>query len=129
MEFGLVSSEWGGDCTMVEVSAKKRINLDGLLEMVLLQADLMELKANPNKSAKGTIVEAKLDRGRGPVATVLVQEGTLKNGDYCVVGIHSGRVRAIHNDRGEKVAEAGPSMPVEVIGLSACLMLVMCLFL
>jgi translation initiation factor IF-2 len=118
MEFGLVSSEWGGDCTMVEVSAKKRINLEGLLEMVLLQADLMELKANPNKPAKGTIVEAKLDRGRGPVATVLVQEGTLKNGDYCVVGIHSGRVRAIHNDRGEKVAEAGPSMPVEVIGLS-----------
>jgi translation initiation factor IF-2 len=118
MEFGLVYSEWGGDCTMVEVSAKKRINLEGLLEMVLLQADLMELKANPNKPAKGTIVEAKLDKGRGPVATVLVQEGTLKNGDYCVVGIHSGRVRAIHNDRGEKVAEAGPSMPVEVIGLS-----------
>jgi len=118
LEFGLVSSEYGGDCTMVEVSAKKRVNLDGLLEMVLLQADVMELKANPNKPAKGTIVEAKLDRGRGPVATVLVQEGTLKNGDYCVVGVHSGRVRAIHNDRGEKVAEAGPSMPVEVIGLS-----------
>jgi len=118
LEFGLVSSEYGGDCTMVEVSAKKRINLDGLLEMVLLQADVMDLKANPNKPAKGTIVEAKLDRGRGPVATVLVQEGTLKNGDYCVVGVHSGRVRAIHNDRGEKVAGAGPSMPVEVIGLS-----------
>ncbi|NVN89905.1 MAG: translation initiation factor IF-2 [Desulfuromonadales bacterium] len=118
MEFGLVSSEWGGDSTMVEVSAKKRLNLEGLLEMVLLQADLMELKANPDKQAKGTIVEAKLDKGRGPVATVLVQEGTLKNGDYCVVGIHSGRVRAIHNDRGEKVSEAGPSMPVEVIGLS-----------
>lgn len=118
MEFGLVCSEWGGDCTMVEVSAKKRINLESLLEMVLLQADLMELKANPDKQAKGTVVEAKLDRGRGPVATVLVQEGTLRNGDYCVVGIYSGRVRAIHNDRGEKVAEAGPSMPVEVIGLS-----------
>jgi len=118
MEFGLVSSDWGGDCTMVEVSAKKRVNLEGLLEMVLLQADLMDLKANPDKQAKGTIVEAKLDKGRGPVATVLVQEGTLKNGDYCVVGIHSGRVRAIHNDRGEKVLEAGPSMPVEVIGLS-----------
>jgi translation initiation factor IF-2 len=118
MEFGLVASEWGGDATMVEVSAKKRLNLEGLLEMVLLQADVMELKANPDKEAKGTIVEAKLDRGRGPVATVLVQEGTLKNGDYCVVGVHSGRVRAIHNDRGEKVNEAGPSMPVEVIGLS-----------
>jgi translation initiation factor IF-2 len=118
MEFGLVSSEWGGDTTMVEVSAKKRTNLEELLEMVLLQADVMELKANPNKLAKGTVVEAKLDKGRGPVATVLVQEGTLKNGDYCVVGIHSGRVRAMQNDRGEKVLEAGPSMPVELVGLS-----------
>ncbi len=118
MEFGLVSSEWGGDATMVEVSAKKRLNLEALLEMILLQADVMELKANPNKPAKGTIVEAKLDKGRGPVATVLVQDGTLKNGDYCVVGVHSGRVRAMQNDRGEKVLEAGPSMPVEVIGLS-----------
>jgi translation initiation factor IF-2 len=118
MEFGLVSSEWGGDATMVEVSAKKRTNLEELLEMVLLQADVMELKANPNKQAKGTVVEAKLDKGRGPVATVLVQEGTLRNGDYCVVGIHSGRVRAMQNDRGEKVLEAGPSMPVELVGLS-----------
>ena len=117
-ELGLVCSEWGGDTTMVEVSAKKHTNLDGLLEMVLLQADLMDLKSNPDKPAKGIVVEAKLDRGRGPVVTVLVQEGTLKNGDYCVVGVHSGRVRAIHNDRGEKVVEAGPSMPVEVIGLS-----------
>ncbi len=118
MEFGLVASEWGGDATMVEVSAKKRLNLEELLEMVLLQADVMELKANPNKQAKGTVVEAKLDKGRGPVATVLVQEGTLKSGDYCVVGIHSGRVRAMQNDRGEKVLSAGPSMPVELIGLS-----------
>jgi len=118
MEFGLVASEWGGDATMVEVSAKKRLNLEELLEMVLLQADVMELKANPNKLAKGTIVEAKLDKGRGPVATVLVQEGTLKAGDYCVVGIHSGRVRAMQNDRAEKVLEAGPSKPVEVVGLS-----------
>jgi translation initiation factor IF-2 len=117
-EQGLVSSEWGGDVTMVEVSAKKRLNLDELLEMILLQADLMELKSNPNKQAKGTIIEAKLDKGRGPVATVLVQEGTLKTGDYCVVGIHSGRVRAMQNDRGEKVLEAGPSMPVELVGLS-----------
>lgn len=117
-EQGLVCSEWGGDITMVEVSAKKRLNLEGLLEMVLLQADLMELTANPNKQAKGTIVEGKLDKGRGPVATVLVQEGTLKAGDYCVVGVHSGRVRAMQNDRGEKVLEAGPSMPVELIGLS-----------
>ncbi len=117
-EQGLVSSEWGGDVTMVEVSAKQRLNLDGLLEMILLQADLMELTANPNKLAKGTIVEGKLDKGRGPVATVLVQEGTVKTGDYCVVGVHSGRVRAMQNDRGEKVSEAGPSMPVELVGLS-----------
>jgi translation initiation factor IF-2 len=117
-EYALVSEEWGGDTTMVEVSAKKRINLEELLEMILLQADVMDLKANPNKAAKGTIVEAKLDKGRGPVATVLVQEGTLKMGDYCVVGVQSGRVRAMQNDRGEKVTEAGPAMPVEVIGLS-----------
>ncbi len=117
-EYGLQSSDWGGDTTMVEVSAKKRLNLEELLEMILLQADVMDLKANPNKLAKGTVVEAKLDKGRGPVATVLVQEGTLKSGDYCVVGIHSGRVRAMQNDRGDKVLEAGPSMPVELIGLS-----------
>jgi translation initiation factor IF-2 len=117
-EHGLVASDWGGDTTMVEVSAKKRMNLEELLEMILLQADLMDMKANPNKSAKGTIVEGKLDKGRGPVATVLVQEGTLKVGDYCVVGVHSGRVRAMQNDRGERVLEAGPSMPVELIGLS-----------
>lgn len=117
-EHGLVASDWGGDTTMVEVSAKKRMNLEELLEMVLLQADLMDLKANPDKSAKGTIVEGKLDKGRGPVATVLVQEGTLRTGDYCVVGVHSGRVRAMQNDRGERVTEAGPAMPVELIGLS-----------
>jgi len=115
---GLVAEEWGGDVTMVEVSAKKRLNLEELLEMVLLQADVMDLKANPDKAARGTIVEGKLDKGRGPVATILVQEGTLKLGDYCVVGVHSGRVRAMQNDRGDKVLEAGPSMPVEVIGLS-----------
>ena len=115
---GIVASDWGGDVTMVEVSAKQRLNLDGLLEMILLQADLMELTANPNKLAKGTIVEGKLDKGRGPVATVLVQEGTLRTGDYCVVGVHSGRVRAMQNDRGGKVTEAGPSMPVELVGLS-----------
>jgi translation initiation factor IF-2 len=117
-EHGLVSEEWGGDITMVEVSAKKRINLESLLEMILLQADIMDLKANPDKAAKGTVVEGKLDRGRGPVATVLVQDGTIKMGDYCVVGVHSGRIRAMHNDRGDKVLEAGPSMPVELIGLS-----------
>jgi len=118
MEFGLVSEEWGGETIFVEVSAKKRINLSELLEMVLLQADVMDLKANPDKDARGTIVEAKLDRGRGPVATVLVQEGTLKVGDYFVAGIHFGRVRAMQNDRGDKVLVAGPSMPVEVVGFT-----------
>lgn len=118
MEFGLVAEEWGGDTIFVEVSAKQRLNVESLLEMVLLQADVMELKANPGKEARGTIIEAKLDRGRGPVATVLVQEGTLHVGDYFVSGIHYGRVRAMQNDRGEKVTMAGPSMPVEVIGLT-----------
>ncbi len=118
MEFGLVSEEWGGETIFVEVSAKKRINLPALLEMVLLQADVLELKANPDKPARGTIVEAKLDKGRGPVATVLVQEGTLKGGDFFVAGVHYGRVRAMQNDRGEKVLMAGPSMPVEVIGFT-----------
>jgi translation initiation factor IF-2 len=118
MEFGLVSEEWGGDTIFVEVSAKKRINLESLLEMVLLQADVLELKANPEKAARGTIVEAKLDKGRGPVATVLVTEGTLKGGDYFVAGVHYGRVRAMQNNRGEKVVSAGPAMPVEVIGFN-----------
>jgi translation initiation factor IF-2 len=118
MEFGLVSEEWGGETIFVEVSAKKRINLESLLEMVLLQADVLELKANPDKSARGTIVEAKLDKGRGPVATVLVQEGTLKGGDYFVAGVHYGRVRAMQNDRGEKILAAGPAVPVEVIGFT-----------
>lgn len=118
MEFELVSEEWGGDTIFVEVSAKQKLNLEELLEMVLLQAEVLELKANPNKPARGTIVEAKLDKGRGPVATVLVQEGMVSVGDYFVCGVHFGRVRAMQNDRGEKVTEAGPSMPIEVIGLT-----------
>jgi len=118
MEFGLVSEEWGGETIFVEVSAKKRINLETLLEMVLLQADVLELKANPDKPARGTIVEAKLDKGRGPVATVLVQEGTLRSGDYFVAGVHYGRVRAMQNDRGDKILAAGPAMPAEVIGFN-----------
>jgi translation initiation factor IF-2 len=118
MEFGLVAEEWGGDTIFVEVSAKQRTNLPALLEMVLLQADVLELKCNPDKASRGTIIEAKLDKGRGPVATVLVQEGTLKVGDYFVAGVHFGRVRAMQNDRGDKVLSAGPSMPVEVIGFT-----------
>jgi translation initiation factor IF-2 len=117
-EFGLVPEDWGGDTIFVEVSAKQQTNLDTLLEMVLLQADVLELKANPDKRAKGAIVEARLDKGRGPVATVLVQEGTLRVGDPLVTGIHHGRVRTMTNDRGIQVEEAGPSSPVEVTGLS-----------
>jgi translation initiation factor IF-2 len=117
-EFELVPEDWGGETIFVEVSAKQQTNLDELLEMILLQADVMELKANPKKRAKGVIVEARLDKGRGPVATVLVQEGTLRTGDPVVTGIHFGRVRTMTNDRGIQVEEAGPSSPVEVTGLS-----------
>ncbi len=117
-EHGVVSEEWGGQNIFVEVSAKKRIGIEHLLEMILLQSEVMELKANPNKPARGTIIEAKLDRGRGPVATVLIQSGTLKIGDAFVAGAASGRVRALINDTGKKIQEALPSTPVEVIGFS-----------
>ncbi|MCA1797024.1 MAG: translation initiation factor IF-2 [Geobacteraceae bacterium] len=116
-EFELVPEDWGGDTIFVEVSAKQRTNLDSLLEMVLLQAEVLDLKADPTKRCRGTIVEARLDKGRGAVATVLVQDGTLKIGDPIVAGLHQGRVRTMINDRGEQVKEAGPSIPVEVTGL------------
>jgi translation initiation factor IF-2 len=117
-EHGIVSEEWGGQNIFVEVSAKKRIGIEHLLEMILLQAEMMELKANPNKPARGTIIEAKLDKGRGPVATVLIQSGTLKIGDAFVAGAASGRVRALISDTGKKIVQAGPSTPVEVIGFA-----------
>jgi translation initiation factor IF-2 len=117
-EYGLVPEDWGGDTIFADVSAKKGIGIKELLELILLKAYVMELKANPEKPAKGAVVEAKLDKGRGPVATVLIHEGTIKTGDAIVSGVHSGRVRTMINDWGKKVAEAGPSMPVEVIGLS-----------
>jgi translation initiation factor IF-2 len=116
-EHGLIPEAWGGDTIMVEVSAKQKTGLDTLLEMLLLQAEVQELKADPTRSAKATVVEARLERGRGPVATVLVQNGTLRAGDAYVVGTFSGRVRALISDTGAKVSEAGPSVPVEVIGL------------
>ncbi|MGD9836233.1 MAG: translation initiation factor IF-2 [Afipia sp.] len=109
---------FGGDVVDVEVSAKNKTNLDKLLEMIALQADLLELKTNPDRPAEGTVIEAKLDRGRGPVATVLVQRGTLKVGDIIVAGAEMGRVRALINDQGETVQEAGPSVPVEVLGFN-----------
>lgn len=117
-EHGVVSEEWGGQNIFVEVSAKKKIGIEHLLEMILLQAEMMELKANPNRPARGTIIEAKLDRGRGPVATVLIQTGTLKVGDAFVAGTASGKVRALIDDTGKKISEAGPSTPVEIIGFS-----------
>jgi translation initiation factor IF-2 len=117
-EQGVLAEDWGGDITMVEISAKKRVGIDELLEMVLLQAEILELKANPSKTARGRVIEAKLDKGRGPVATILIQEGTLRTGDSYVCGGQSGRVRNMFNDRGQRLEEAGPSMPVEVLGLS-----------
>jgi len=118
-EHGLLSEQWGGDTIFCEVSAKKKINIEELLEMILLQADVLELKADPDLPARGIIIEAKLDRGRGPVATVLIQEGTLKEGDSFVSKTESGRVRAMINDQGRRIKEAGPSIPVEVIGFSS----------
>ena len=116
-EYGLVAEDWGGDTVFAPVSAKTHEGVPHLLEMLLLQADILELKANPEKLARGTIVEAKLDRGRGPVATVLVQEGTLHVGDAFVCGVYHGKVRAMIDDRGRKVEGAPPSFPVEILGL------------
>jgi translation initiation factor IF-2 len=117
-ELGLVPEDWGGTTVTVPVSAKKRENLDQLLEMILLSADILELKANAKRSASGTVLEAKLDRGRGPVATVLVQDGTLNVGDNFIAGSVVGRVRALIDDRGRAVKSGGPSTPVEVLGLT-----------
>ncbi len=116
-EYGLVCEEWGGDTICVPISAKYRQNIDELLEMVLLVADMKELKANPDKRARGTVIEARLDKGRGPVATVLVQNGTLKVGDVIIAGTAVGHVRAMMDDRGNNIKKAGPSVPVEILGL------------
>jgi translation initiation factor IF-2 len=118
-ELNLVPEDWGGQTVMVPVSAKKRQNLDQLLEMILLSTDILELKANPKRSASGTVLEAKLDRGRGPVATVLVQDGTLNVGDNFIAGPVVGRVRALIDDRGRSVKAAPPATPVEVLGLTS----------
>ena len=118
MEHDLVPEEWGGDVICVPVSAKQKLNIDELLENVLLVAEVKELKANPNRVAEGTVIEAKLDKGRGPVATVLVQKGTLHTGDYLIAGSVFGKVRVMINDKGQKIKEAGPSYPVEIVGLN-----------
>jgi len=117
-DVGLAPEEWGGDTIFINVSALENRGIDDLLEMILLQAELLELKANPDKLAMGHVVEAKLDSGRGPVATVLIQQGTLKVHNPVVCGVHYGKVRALLNDRGAQLASAGPSMPVEIIGLT-----------
>ena len=118
MEYELVPEEWGGDTIYVPISAKKQLNIDNLLEMVLLVADMKELKANPHKQAKGTVIEARLDKAKGPIASILVQRGTLDEGDTIVVGKSIGRIRAMKNDKGQKVKKAGPSTPVEIMGLT-----------
>ena len=118
MEIGLVPEAWGGDTVFVDISAKTGLGIDELLDMILLQADIMDLKARPDGLAKGRIIEARLDKGRGPVATVLVQEGMLKQGDTYVCGVFYGRIRAMLNDQGERVDAAGPAIPVEVQGIS-----------
>ena len=118
MEYELVPEEWGGDTIYVPISAKKHINIENLLEMVLLVADVKELKANPRKQAKGTVIEARLDKAKGPIASILVQRGTLDAGDTVVVGTSIGRIRAMRNDKGQKIKKAGPSTPVEIMGLT-----------
>ena len=117
-EYGLVHEDWGGDTIFVEVSAKKNIKIKELLELILIQAEMLELKASDTAPAKGVIIEAKLDKGRGPVSTVLVQSGRLEVGDVCVAGFYFGRIRAMVSDWGKRINEAGPSMPVEIVGLS-----------
>ncbi|MBL4934893.1 translation initiation factor IF-2 [Clostridium sp. YIM B02515] len=117
-EYGLVSEDWGGDTICVPVSAHTKEGIDNLLEMIILTSEIQELKGNPNRNAKGTVVEAKLDKGRGPVATLLVQNGTLHVGDSILVGTTYGRIRAMFDDKGKKIKHAGPSIPVEILGLS-----------
>ena len=117
-KYDLLSEEWGGDTIICEVSARTGQGIDDLLEMVALSAEMRELKANPDRAARGTVIEARLDKGRGPVATVLVQNGTLRSGDVVIAGTAVGRIRTMINDKGQRIGEAGPSVPVEVTGLS-----------
>lgn len=117
-DHGLIAEEWGGDTIFVQVSATRGDGIEELLDMILLLSEVAELKASPERAGRGTVIEAKLDRGRGPVATMLVQDGTLKVGDSIICGSIAGKVRAMHNDRGERVKSAGPSTPIEVLGLS-----------
>ena len=117
-EYELIPEDWGGSTVFVPVSAKNNEGIDDLLEMILLTSEVLELKANPNRKARGLVIEAELDKGKGPVATILVQKGTLHVGDYIAAGACSGKVRAMMDDKGRRVKEAGPSTPVEILGLS-----------
>ncbi len=118
IEYELIPEDWGGSTVFVPVSAKNNEGIDDLLEMILLTAEVKELKANPNRNARGLVIEAELDKGKGPVATILVQKGTLHVGDYIAAGACSGKVRAMMDDKGRRVKEAGPSTPVEILGLN-----------
>ena len=117
-EYGVVTEDWGGDTVCVNVSARTKEGIDNLLEMIILSSEILELKANPERKAKGTVIEAKLDKGRCPVASLLVQNGTLHSGDSVIVGSSYGRIRAMFDDKGKKIKQAGPSIPVEILGLS-----------
>lgn len=117
-EYELIPEDWGGSTIFVPVSAHTKEGIDDLLEMILLTAEVQELKANPNRKARGIVIEAELDKGRGPVATVLVQKGTLKVGDHVAAGACHGKIRAMVDDKGHRVREAGPSIPVEILGLN-----------
>ncbi|MDO4280867.1 MAG: translation initiation factor IF-2, partial [Peptococcaceae bacterium] len=117
-QYGLISEEWGGDTIMVPVSAKKNIGINDLLEMILLVAEMEDLKANPKRSARGKVVESKLDKSRGATATLLVQNGTLHNGDFLIVGATQGRIRAMFDYHGKPINSAGPSVPAEILGLN-----------
>jgi translation initiation factor IF-2 len=117
-DFDLAPEEWGGETILGEISAKTGQGIDDLLGLILLQSEMLELKGNPNKSARGSIVEAKLDKSKGPIATVLIRNGTLHQGESFICGEHYGRVRAMLDYEGKKLKSAGPSMPVEVYGIS-----------
>ena len=119
-EYELIPEDWGGSTIFVPVSAHTREGIPELLEMILLTAEVKELKANPNRRARGLVIEAELDKGKGPVATILVQKGTLRVGDNVTAGPCYGKVRAMMDDKGRRVKEAGPSMPVEILGLNRC---------
>ncbi|MDP1777445.1 MAG: translation initiation factor IF-2, partial [Brevundimonas sp.] len=118
LQYEVIAESLGGDTQIIEVSAKNRTNLDGLIDAILVQAEMMDLKADPERSSEGVVIEAKLDKGRGPVATVLVKRGTLRRGDIVVAGSAWGKVRALLNERNEQLTEAGPSVPVEILGLN-----------